>query len=81
MSVQSQTANPIKAIQGFRKDHKLTYPILSDEKAVIIQKFGFSGIPQDVIIDRNGKYIAAPQEVSALVRKLNSMLKSKVAVK
>ncbi len=55
--------DPIGKIRRFRKKHRLTYPIVSDEPAVIIQKFGFSGIPQNIVLDARGVYVSAPETI------------------
>ena len=61
-------------IRMFRKKHGVTYPLLSDEQAVIIQKFGFSGIPQDIVIDTHGKYRAAPETIPALLASIKKLV-------
>ena len=78
LSIQEKQADPkvdpIAQIKKFRKAHGVTYPTLSDEKATVMEKFGFSGIPENIIIDKNGKYRANPQsieEIVATVQKLN----------
>jgi len=53
----------------------VTYPILSDEKATVIGKFGFSAIPTTVIIDKNGTYVANPQTMDQVVAKLEKIAK------
>lgn len=65
--------NGISKLKAFRKDHGLSYPLLLDEPAAIISKFGFSGIPQDVVLDTAGKYIAAPQTIEDLAKVLKKM--------
>lgn len=67
--------NPVSKIRKFRKEHGLTYPLLSDEPGSIIEKFGFSGIPQDVVIDAKGKYVSAPEDVDGLKASLKKLLK------
>lgn len=72
LAIQEGT-DPIQKIKAFRTKHHITYPLLSDEPAVIIQKFGFTGIPQCVVIDTTGKYVGAPNtvpELKALLKKL-----------
>jgi peroxiredoxin len=78
LSIQEKVSDPkidpFAQIAKFRKAHGVTYPILSDEKATVIRKFGFQVIPANVIIDKNGKYRANPDsvdEVVAAVQKLN----------
>ena len=67
--------DPFPKLRAFRKQHQVTYPILSDENATVIQKFGFSGIPTTVIIDKNGKYVANPETMDQVVAKLQKMAK------
>jgi len=74
MSGQEGVKDPFVKIRAFRKQHKLTYPLLSDEEATIISKFGFDGIPANVVIDEHGKYIAATNYDSDLVDQLVTIL-------
>lgn len=53
----------------------MTYPILSDEEGKVIGKFGFSGIPSNVILDKTGKYVANPDDVPAILAKLKQLTK------
>ena len=71
----SEGAGPIAKMRSFRKKHGITYPLLLDEPGTIIQKFGFDGIPQDVVIDKSGKYVSAPTAVDDLAKALNKLLK------
>ncbi len=75
LSIQEGVPNPFIKLKGFRKQHEVTYPILSDEQGKVIGKFGFSGIPANVILDKNGKYVANPDTVAEIVTKLKSMSK------
>ncbi len=74
LSIQEGVPDPFTKIRAFRKEHQVTYPILSDEKATIIAKFGMEAIPANVIIDRNGKYVSNPQDVDEMVKNLNTMV-------
>lgn len=67
--------DPFTNIKGFRQKHKLTYTLASDEKAEIIAKFGFDSIPSIVLLDKNGKYVANPDDVDTLTAKLKKMVK------
>jgi len=67
--------DPFTKLKAFRKQHQVTYPILSDEKATVIGKFGFSAIPTTVIIDKNGTYVANPQTMDQVVAKLEKIAK------
>ena len=65
--------SPITQIKLFRKAHHLTYPILSDDPGKIITKFGFDGIPSNVVLDRQGRYVANPDDadgIKAVLKKL-----------
>lgn len=72
LSIQEQ-GNPVDKIKAFRKAHGLTYPILSDQPGAIIGKFGFDGIPSNVILDKNDRYVANPDSVEAMAAKLKEM--------
>ncbi len=72
LSIQEQ-GDPIAKIKAFRKEHHLTYPILSDQPGAIIEKFGFDGIPSNVILDKNDRYVANPDSVDAMAAKLKEM--------
>ena len=77
LSIQEQTdptIEPFAQIAKFRKAHGVTYPILSDEKATVIGKFGFQGIPENVVIDKTGKYRANPQSVEEIVTTVQKLL-------
>ena len=74
LSLQEGVAEPFTKLRAFRKLHKVTYPILSDDEATVILKFGFTA-PTDVIIGKNGKYVANPKTVTELVTKLKKMTK------
>ena len=65
----------MQKIKSFRAAHGITYPLVSDEEGVIITKFGFSGIPQDVVIGKDGKYTSAPDSVEGLDKDLKKLLK------
>lgn len=66
---------PFAKMRKFRKDHKLTYPLVLDDPGNIIQKFGFSGIPQGVVIDPKGKYVAESDSVAGLSTSLRKLVK------
>ena len=69
----NEGANGTQKMQKFRKAHGVTYPLLLDEPGAIITKFGFSGIPQDVVIDTTGKYVAAPDSIPGVVEALKKL--------
>lgn len=75
LSIGEGVPDPFAKIRLFRAQHKVSYPLLSDENATVIQKFGFSGIPTTVIIDKNGKYVANPDTIDQVVAKLKTMTK------
>jgi peroxiredoxin len=66
---------PIAKMRKFRNDHGLTYPLLHDEPGDIITKFGFEGIPQDVVINAKGTYVAAPDTIEKLTAALKKLVK------
>lgn len=66
-------AKPAENIKAFRKKHGLSYPILSDEPGDILAKFGFDGIPSNVILDKKDHYVAhpdSPEEIATELKKL-----------
>jgi len=67
--------DPAPKFRKFRKDHGVTYPLLLDEPGTIIQKFGFTGIPQGIVIDANGKYVSAPDSVTGVAASLKKLVK------
>jgi peroxiredoxin len=73
LSIQEGVSDPFTKLRAFRKTHQVTYPILSDENATVIDKFGFSGIPTTVIIDKTGKYVANPETMAQVVAQLQKM--------
>ncbi len=73
LSLQEGVPDPFPKLRAFRKTHQVTYPILSDENATVIQKFGFTGIPSTVIIDKTGKYVANPEDIPHVVAQLQKM--------
>jgi peroxiredoxin len=75
LSIQEQGADPFDKIRAFRKEHKVTYPILSDQNATVIGKFGFAGIPSTVIIDKNGKYVGTMDSMAQVAAKLQKLAK------
>lgn len=75
LDVQEGQADPAPKLRDFRKKHQVTYPILSDEDATIMQKFGFIALPTMLIIDKNGKYVANPQTVGQIVAKIQKLSK------
>ena len=72
LSIQEQ-GNPLDKIKAFRHEHHLTYPILSDQPGAIIGKFGFEGIPSNVILNKNDRYVAAPDTVEDMAAKLKAL--------
>ncbi len=72
-TAEDPKVKPYDQIAKFRKLHGVTYPILSDEQATIITKFGFQGIPENVIIDQTGKYRANPQSVEEIVAEVKKL--------
>jgi peroxiredoxin len=66
---------PAAKFQKFRKEHGVTYPLLLDEPGNVIQKFGFVGIPQGIVIDAKGKYVSAPDSVAGINASLEKLTK------
>ncbi len=73
LAIQEGVPDPNVNITKFRKKHGLTYPILSDEKATIIAKFGFQSIPSNVVIDKQGKYIASVEDIPAMIVQIDKL--------
>jgi peroxiredoxin len=66
---------PAAKFSKFRKEHGITYPLLLDEPGNIIQRFGFTGIPQGIVIDAKGKYVSAPDTVTGVVASVQKLVK------
>jgi peroxiredoxin len=68
-----EQGSPADKIKTFRKEHGLTYPILSDQPATILTRFGFDGFPSNAILDKNDRYVAAPDTVEEMAAKLKAL--------
>ena len=44
----------VASLQGFKKRHRLTYPIALDRGGRVFGRFAMDGIPASVLIDRQG---------------------------
>ena len=75
LAIQEGVPDPATKIKAFRAQYKLTYPILSDEKAIVMQRFGFSGIPSNVILDKQGKYVANVDSLGDMDQQLKKLTK------
>lgn len=75
LAIQEPGSDPFVKIREFRKKHKVTYPLLSDQKAQILSKFGGSGIPANYILDRQGRYVASVDTIEDMVSVLKRLLK------
>jgi peroxiredoxin len=76
LSVFEQVRDPKVKMRAFRRKHSLTYPLLSDEKGGVINRFGFEGIPSIVVIDQSGRYVANPQTVAETIDAVTRALAS-----
>jgi peroxiredoxin len=74
VAVSERVPDPRVKMREFRKRHHVTYALVSDEKATVFHRFGFDGIPQSVVIDRQGRYAAAPSSVTAVAAKVAELL-------
>ena len=68
-----EQGNPAEKIKAFRKEHGLTYPILSDQPAALLTKFGFDGFPSNAILDKNNRLVAAPDTVEEIAAKVKAL--------
>ena len=44
-----------KQAQEFEEQHKITFPSIFDEQALIATKYGVTGVPHYVYIDKEGR--------------------------
>jgi peroxiredoxin len=68
-----------KPVAGFRRKHQLTYPLLADEPGQLLDRFGFAGFPELVVIDRTGKYYAHPEDVHGVIASIKKLLASEAS--
>jgi peroxiredoxin len=47
-----------KTVRPFVEEHRLTFPILLDEKGILVSKYGVRGLPTSYIINREGFAVA-----------------------
>jgi len=71
--VQEGVPDPFPKVKEFRKKHQLTYPLVSDENGIVMQKFGMIALPTILIIDKHGKYAAHPATVPEIVSNLQKL--------
>jgi peroxiredoxin len=75
LAVQENVPNPAVKLKAFRKKHRLTYPLLSDEKMEVANQFGVEGVPTLIVLDRQGVYTAHPADVKELSAVVEQLLK------
>lgn len=51
-------ANGKKIIPGFVKEHNINYPIILDIDQKFARSFSVFGVPENILIDKNGKVVA-----------------------
>ena len=49
----------VKEAGAFAREVKATFPVVHDPKSVVFNKFGVSGMPANVVVDRKGKVVAS----------------------
>jgi len=62
-------------LKEFRQKHKLTYPLLADPKGAVAVRFGASALPDNEILDRQGKLVAKPDDIDEVVKTLEKLTK------
>ncbi len=62
-------------LKTFRQRHKLTYPLLADPKGTIAARFGVSVLPDNAILNGQGKLAAKPEDVGEMVTALQKLAK------
>ena len=75
LAVSERVPNPSVKIKEFRKRHKLTYTIVSDETGKVSEGFGVESIPASFLIDKSGKYASPLESIDQMVSKLSAMVK------
>ncbi len=75
---------PLRKVQAFRKEMKVTYPFALDPGAKIFQHFAYkgAGVTRNVVIDPSGKIVFLTRlydrnEFEAMKRKIASLLSGK----
>lgn len=77
LAINENVKDPRVLMRKFRRKHHITYPLLSDETAAVMARWGFEGIPSIVVIDREGRYAANPEDIEATITALGSVLAAK----
>lgn len=75
LAIQENVPDPSVKLKAFRKKHKLTYRLLSDEKLEVANRFGVEGVPTLLVLDRRGVYVANPADVKELATTVEQLLK------
>ena len=77
LAVQEMVPDPAVKLKLFRARHKVTYPLLSDEKAEVFDKFGGGGIPACVLLDRQGRFVGRYDSLEDVKKRLPALLGAK----
>lgn len=69
--------DPFERAQQFAQKHKLTYPILVDDKKGTDKKFGVRGVPTTVVVTQDGKIhsVILGADLEALDEAVQAILK------
>ena len=49
---------PADQLKGYVAESKIPFPVLSDPRREVIERYGVSGLPYNLLIDRRGKVAA-----------------------
>jgi len=64
----------VKECQTFKQRHKLTFPVLVDEKGTVTDRYGVTYAPYLVLIDRNGRVRFAGRELDKMTQVLAKLV-------
>lgn len=68
---------PSSDCQTFKQRHKLTFPVLVDERGIVTERYGVTYVPYLVLIDRNGRIRFAGGELDKMVQTLSDLVAEK----
>ena len=62
-----------EAMRGFRKQHGLTYVLLSDQSGAVATRFGVEAIPASFVLDGQRHLVTAAEDPDHIVSALRRM--------
>ena len=74
VAVEEADRGKLRPLAGFLRRHHLSYTLVSDARGKLLDRFGFEGIPELVVIDGAGLYRANPPDVDAAVATIRKLI-------